>query len=97
MQPPPHLTARDQRLTRSLPRPPHNCGSQGAHALPGRLLNFNTVEGFRRADLKGQLAQVGPGQGRGAGGRSPAAPWAFTAGPQPGAVHPALPALRGPR
>jgi hypothetical protein len=32
---------------------------QGAHALPGRLVNFNTQENFSRADAKGQMREVG--------------------------------------
>jgi hypothetical protein len=32
--------------------------SQGSHALPGTLLNFNTMEGFTKTDLKGHMQQV---------------------------------------
>ncbi|GBF90994.1 ubiquitin-like modifier-activating enzyme [Raphidocelis subcapitata] len=32
--------------------------SQGSHALPGRLVNFNTQENFARADAKGQMREA---------------------------------------
>lgn len=37
---------------------PRGAAMQGAHELPGDLLNVNTIEGFRNADKRALLQQV---------------------------------------
>jgi hypothetical protein len=68
--------------------PPFSGPAQGSHALPGVLINKNTIEGFKDADKKALLQQAG---GRGNAGNERGL--ALFCGPR--RASPWSPALRG--